>query len=269
MNPILSIITINHNNAPGLERTILSIEKQVDRQFEYIVIDGGSTDGSKEIIEKYAGSITTWVTENDRGIYHAMNKGIAMSAGTYLLFLNSGDELNNDGSLQTAIKNLSGEDLIYCNILLVSEKSEILKKYPERLTFSYMLADSLPHPATFIRKQLFDITNGYDESLKICSDWSFFMRVLFKYDASYKHLDIILSRFYLGGISSSEQFRAIHLAERTQILETHFGRFAELIALWKEDIKLKTILKSSRLIKLARMAGFLKPLEFVDEKPRD
>ncbi len=142
MLPLLSIITINYNNASGLGRTLSSITAQQGLAFEYIVIDGGSTDGSIDLIQKYSDKITTWVTEKDQGIYHAMNKGIALSTGKYLLFLNSGDEFNGQDALNKAMLNLHGTDLITCNLLVVSETSEYVKKYPEYPTFQYFLSDT-------------------------------------------------------------------------------------------------------------------------------
>ena len=260
MLPLLSIITINYNNASGLDRTLSSINSQQDLAFEYIVVDGGSTDGSIDLIQKYSGKITTWVTEKDQGIYHAMNKGISMSTGKYLLFLNSGDEFNGKEALVEAMLQLHGADLITCNLLVVSETSEYVKKYPEYPTFQYFLSDTFPHPATFIDHRLFELTGGYDETLQIVSDWAFFMYALFRFNASHKHLPIVLSRFHLDGISSKTENRELIVKEKEQILANEFGRYAQLIEEWKEGQQLKTVINSSRLIKLAVKLGFLKPL---------
>ncbi len=96
---LLSIITINYNDKFGLERTIKSVQEQTFTNFEHIIIDGGSTDGSKEVIEANKNSFSYWVSEPDKGIYNAMNKGIKEAKGEYLFFLNSGDHLNGQNAL--------------------------------------------------------------------------------------------------------------------------------------------------------------------------
>jgi len=258
--PLLTLITINYNNAVGLERTLKSVCDQNISNLEYIVIDGGSNDGSKEIIERYKSRVNIRISEPDTGIYNAMNKGIAKASGSYILFINSGDELNGVDSLQNAMPHLDGTDLIFSNLMLISKEMETVKLYPDKLTFQYFLNDSLPHPATFIKKKLLDDVGGFDEHLKVCSDWKFFMIALFKSDASYKHLSQTLSRFYLDGLSSSAKGREIIVYEKKQILNTHFAGFLDLIDEWKESRNLKIIVESSRLIKYAKKLGFLKPL---------
>ena len=104
MAPLISIITVNFNDKIGLERTLESVFSQNFRNFEYLVIDGGSNDGSKELLEKNSEKINYWVSEPDKGIYNAMNKGISFAKGEYLIFLNSGDHLKNENSLEIAQK---------------------------------------------------------------------------------------------------------------------------------------------------------------------
>ena len=129
----LSIITINYNNFEGLNRTLKSVINQNLKNFEYIVIDGGSTDGSKELIEKYADKISYWVSEPDRGIYHAMNKGIVKASGEYLLFMNSGDLFYNNFILNEVIDDISKYDLIYFDILIRDGNKEYPKVSPKNL----------------------------------------------------------------------------------------------------------------------------------------
>ena len=112
MNKKLSIITINYNNQSGLQRTVESIVNQTWKEFEYIVIDGGSTDGSAAYLESQNKIFDYWVSEKDLGIYNAMNKGIKAATGHYLLFLNSGDELLNDKVLAQNHHNLENKDLV-------------------------------------------------------------------------------------------------------------------------------------------------------------
>ena len=107
----LSIITINYNNLAGLQKTIESVVSQTFRDFEWIVIDGGSVDGSRELIERYANSFSYWVSEPDKGIYNAMNKGIVVAKGDYLLFLNSGDWLCDEMALERSFSHHPTKDI--------------------------------------------------------------------------------------------------------------------------------------------------------------
>jgi glycosyltransferase involved in cell wall biosynthesis len=131
--PKLSIITINYNDVLGLKRTLESVTGQIYSNFEYIVINGGSTDGSKELLEKYTDKISYWVSEPDQGIYHAMNKGIEKASGEYLLFMNSGDLFYNSGILKEVVDHISKYDLIYFDILIRDGNKEYPKVFPKNL----------------------------------------------------------------------------------------------------------------------------------------
>ena len=124
----ISIITINYNNASGLEKTIRSVVEQTYNEYEYIIIDGASSDKSKEVIQEYQRYIDFWCSEKDSGIYNAMNKGIQKASGEYLLFLNSGDVLNNSAVLADIHGFLSGEDFVYGDLVFVRgmEKKQFL-----------------------------------------------------------------------------------------------------------------------------------------------
>ncbi len=260
MNPLLTIITINLNNATGLSRTVQSVVNQNYIDFEYIIIDGGSTDNSVDVINKYRDKINHWVSEPDKGIYNAMNKGIQQANGAYLLFLNSGDELDNVESLASINTILLEEDIIYTNLIIKDTQSKYTKEYPKTLSFNYFLTDSLPHPATFIKKNLFERIGYYDEELKICSDWAFFINAICKHNATYKYFNTNLSVFYFDGISSSTEYSALILAERNRVLQRDFPLYLSVIDELKEARLLKQHLRNSRLLKIARKLGFLKQL---------
>lgn len=198
----LSIITINYNNANGLSKTIRSLIKQTFHEYEYIVIDGGSNDGSKHIIEGNQKYISYWCSEKDSGIYNAMNKGILKATGEYLLFLNSGDFLHDSAVLEDVFPLLSGEDIVYGDLLFRSEegKDEVFV-YPDNLSVDYFLERSLGHPSSFIKRDLFR-KDLYSESLKIVSDWEFFIKKIVLEGVTYKHLHRTVSIFDMGGISS-------------------------------------------------------------------
>ena len=149
----LSIITINYNNCNGLAETIRSVEGQTLKDFEWVVVDGVSTDGSRDLIEAHADSFSYWVSEPDNGIYHAMNKGIKEAGGEYLLFLNSGDMLADNQVVEHVVPSLHDFDFVVGNIY----KSDNLgvKAFDEnnlssqRLPFMLTIS-SLPHQSTFI-----------------------------------------------------------------------------------------------------------------------
>lgn len=197
----LSIITINLNNREGLQKTVESVLGQTWRDFEYIVMDGGSTDGSADYLARKSSELTYWVSGKDRGIYPAMNKGIGKATGDYLLFLNSGDYLASSEILEKVQNELSGEGLIYGDLTLLKGDGTLeTKEYPDTLTFSSVWEQSLPHPASFIRRDLFDRLGKYNEKVRITADWQFFMLALFSLGTDYKQVRQEITIFNLNGI---------------------------------------------------------------------
>ena len=172
----LSIITINFNNKAGLQKTINSVITQTFKDFEWIIIDGGSTDGSKELIEQYSRYITYWVSEPDNGIYHAMNKGILQAKGGYLQFLNSGDELYSATILNELFELDLYGDIVYGNVIYKKNDKKLkLKKYNEPLSLSYFISiKTINHQASFIKRSLFK-EKLYNEHFRIVSDWEFWI----------------------------------------------------------------------------------------------
>ena len=245
--PLLTIITINYNNRSGLEKTIGSVGAQEYRVFEYIVIDGGSTDGSKELIEAKSQELDYWVSERDKGIYHAMNKGIKRASGEYLLFLNSGDMLNGPDGLSRLLSGDPKEDIIYGDLVMQTEDGAWLKRHPDEITFDYFLRDTLPHPSSAIRKDLFDRVGFYNESFKIVSDWEFFMNAICRFNASYKHVPFPISVFYQDGISSNPKNDELINKEKEKTLVGQYAAFLpdyRLMDKYKSDL---INIKNSRL----------------------
>ena len=250
---MISIITINYNNKEGLQKTIQSVVAQTATDFEYIVIDGGSTDGSKEVLENYTQGINYWVSEPDKGIYNAMNKGILKARGEYLLFLNSGDILYNPDILIKIQPILSTDlDIYYGDLLYILNGVEHITKFPKELHFGYFYEQSLPHPATFIKKDLFNRVFYYNENLKIVSDWEFFICAICKFNATYLYVDRVVSKFEVDGISCDPKNKSILIEERTQCLECHFPLFLKDI---KELQKKETLLNSNRFKMLQKLEG--------------
>lgn len=219
----VSVITINLNNLIGLKRTFDSVINQDFPEIEYLVIDGDSTDGSREFIKQNSGKIDFWLCEKDSGIYNAMNKGIKKANGDYLIFLNSGDFFSDSDSISKLISNSQGEDLVYGNLLVQESEKTWLKKYPESLNFRYFYFESLPHPACLISRKLFDQFGLYDTSLKIASDWKFFLLSVAKYNCTYKYVDQEISTFSFDGLSSKKENIVILENERWLTLKKYFN----------------------------------------------
>ena len=227
MHTKLSIITVNRNNANGLDKTISSVAEQSFSNFEYIVIDGASTDDSVSIIEKYAEKISYWISEQDKGIYHAMNKGIKQAKGEYCLFLNSCDYLYNSNILENIFSKNYSEDLIYGNQFRVGKKGNRVLLFPEKLTCFHFYAEFIGHNCTFIRRELFDLVGFYNENYKIVSDLEFFVLAVCKHNCTQKYIDQIISVAVDGGISNNPQYTKLVKKERTDVFRKHFPNFVQ------------------------------------------
>lgn len=221
----ISIITINYNNREGLAETMRSVLAQTYENIEYILIDGGSVDGSKEIIEKWQDRLAYWVSESDSGIYNAMNKGIAVSTGAYVLFINSGDTLVDAEVIADVVKVGLKEDLVYGNVASMDGNRRRDWCTTPELTFNLFFKESIPHQATFTKRSLFDIVGLYNEKLKIVSDWEFSLLAVCKYNCSYKYIDRFIAVFNEDGISSSVASFATRNAERDQVFDHYFPTF--------------------------------------------
>lgn len=200
-----SIITINYNNKKGLQKTIDSIISQTFNDYEWIIIDGGSTDGSKELIEQHSEYITYWVSEPDKGIYNAMNKGISKSAGQFLNFMNSGDEYFCKFTLESVYKILNKveADIFYGNSLYIYKDKQKTFYTPKELNLYHIYTGTILHQASFIKRTLLS-NNGYDESLKIVSDWKMWLIWILQ-NKVFQHIDLTVSKFDAYGISTTNE----------------------------------------------------------------
>lgn len=258
--PKLSIITINYNNLLGLQRTIESVTSQTWQEFEYIVIDGASTDGSATYLESKNDKITYWVSEPDTGIYNAMNKGIAKATGEYLLFLNSGDHLYSNEVLDRNQDHISSHDLVCFNLLVIGEVTSEIVLLPRELRFSYFFdGGTLCHPSTLIKKSLFNTVGLYDENLKIVSDWKFFIIALCKFNATYKYVDTVFSTFYIGGLSTLDENKSLMVEERNKVLNEDFFIFLNDL---KDNFVQQRIIRNLRK---SRKINWLIKLGFLDK----
>lgn len=234
----LSIITINYNNSSGLEKTIKSVMSQNYTDMEYIVIDGGSTDQSVDIIKKYESGIAYWISEKDNGIYNALNKGIKVATGDYLLFLNSGDHFYGNDVLLKNEWHLTDFELIAFDIHVFGQGYDQINKHPDKLKFSFLFEETFAHQSVFIKRDLFDKVGLYDETLKIVSDWKFFIHAITFHQATYKTVHEVLSTYYLDGISSSGEGSSIRSKERENVLSKEFFLFNDDYIKAKENQKL-------------------------------
>ena len=223
---ILSIITINRNNAAGLEKTMRSVAAQTFADFEYVVIDGASTDKSVEVIRSFEASFggrLKWISEPDKGIYNAMNKGIGMASGDYLQFLNSGDSLVSDNvtmRMTEALKDNGLPPILYGNMLKDMPDGKILKDKGfagKPISFLGFYTGSLNHPSSYIKKSLFEKYGRYDESLKIVSDWKWFLQTIILEGEKPVYADIDVTLFDMNGIS--EKNKALNRTERKRVLK--------------------------------------------------
>jgi glycosyltransferase involved in cell wall biosynthesis len=209
-----SVITINYNEGEGLLRTIQSVVGQTFTDFEYIVIDGGSTDQSVDIIRRYAPHITYWVSEPDGGIYNAMNKGVGHAHGDYCLFMNAGDCFKDEHVLEATSTHL-GADLLVGRIL--TDKGRERFHQPEEVTMYFLYSSTFPHQGTFIRTELLR-RHPYDESLRIVADWKFFLQAAIFDNCSIELLPLFVAVFDSHGISSTQS--AAREAESEKVLRS-------------------------------------------------
>ena len=205
----LSVITICYNEK-HIERTCESIINQTNQDFEWVVIDGGSTDKTLDILNKYKKRINVFVSEPDKGVYNAMNKGINLAKGEYLNFMNGGDEFaDNDVIAQfyNHIKYLGDSDVIYGNNLDILEEKSQKITYPAQLDKMFFLQKNLNHQSCFIKRNLFSAYGLYNENYSIISDWEKFL--IFKiHNCTFSYMDdVTVAKFYKGGISSSDKLQ--------------------------------------------------------------
>jgi len=232
----LSIITINRNNAEGLRKTIESVVSQTFTDYEYIIIDGASTDGSVGVIKQYADKITYWVSEPDKGIYNAMNKGIKVATGEYLQFLNSGDWLYSNIILDAVFKLNRIEDILYGSQIVHLGDVKILREYPEYIHLGHLYRFGLPHQATFIKRQMF-AHEYYNEDYKFVADLEFLVKQFMINNCTSYKLDMIICNFDGRGISSIQEQNA--KLEEKRIFE---GIYHErMIAFFEESDELMSI----------------------------
>lgn len=210
----ISVITVNLNDINGLRRTVSSIIEQTYKDYEYIVIDGGSTDGSREYIASID-KISYWISEPDTGIYNAMNKGLSIAQGEYCIFMNSGDFFYNKDVLEEIAPFLQGKDFYAGQPILVKNGKLNCIKLPKIITLDFLFVWSLYHQCTFTKTSLLK-KRPYNENYRIVSDWEKFFKEWLLHNASYEVLDKIIAYHHLDGISSTN--KALNEKERKDVI---------------------------------------------------
>lgn len=216
----ISVITINFNNRNGLRRTMTSVLEQTATDFEYIVIDGGSTDDSRAIIEAQADRLAYWISEPDKGIYNAMNKGIQVARGEYCIFMNAGDSFYNHQILERTLPLLNGGDFYIGDVGFYDQKDFI--RSPDSVNICRLMMSSLPHQASFIRTEILK-ERPYQEEYKIMADWEQMIFEMLVNRRSYEHLNYIVALYDTNGLSSQPTSKAIIKNEKEIAINKHFS----------------------------------------------
>ena len=228
----LSIITINYNNAEGLRKTLASVAAQTYRDIEHVIVDAASTDGSIDIIKGYADMASypvSWSSKKDKGVYNGMNIGIKRATGDYIQILNSGDILAAPDVTERMVEELEKNEypsILYGNMLKSYDGKTIINRdtcgsgmyTPE--SFLYFYKGTLNHDCAYIRRDLFDKYGLYNEEMKICSDWEWYVKAiaLGGEKAVYTNIDVTI--FDMNGVSESHgRNRELIKKERRGYLE--------------------------------------------------
>lgn len=253
--PFLSIITINYNNADGLKKTLQSVASQTCPDYEHIIIDGGSTDGSVDVIKEflkndaYAPHVAYWHSKKDKGIYDAMNKGIPHATGVYCLFLNSGDWLAQNNALKNILEDDFGEDIVYFNTNYVyPSKNKIERKNPPKeLSAVFLFCRGMLNHQSLIVKTDLQKKHPFNLDYKIVADRFFFLTALLVENCSTKYLNLTLCNFEAENGLSSKKVDEVN-AESRKLIDVFFPkRVQESLALLEDyENGYKGLLKKAR-----------------------
>ena len=232
IQPLFSIITVTYNAEQWLERTILSVLSQSYPHIEYILIDGASTDGTLEIANRYASGITCLLSEPDKGLYDAMNKGLHKATGDYVWFLNAGDTLPTADTIYRMVKRLDKRgiypDVLYGETNLVDADGCSLGarrlKAPKKLTWkSFRMGMLVCHQSFLVKREL---APDYDLNYRLVADYDWCLRCL-KRSNTIHHTHMILSNFLEAGMSTVN--RKASLKERYEIMCRYYGKLPVIV----------------------------------------
>jgi glycosyltransferase len=225
----ITIITVTYNSASTLPTAIESVLGQSYPNIEYIIVDGASTDGTRELLESYGTRISKWVSEKDNGIYDAMNKGLRMATGDYTGFLHADDILASSTVIEemVAVLTSANPDVVYGDLEYV-QKDDVNRvvRYWQSCDFNRTLLKKgwmPPHPTVYVRTSLFQSLGGFDISFKISADYHFLLRLLSLNTIKAKYLNMLMIKMRVGGASnrslkniirkSKEDYRALKISQ--------------------------------------------------------
>lgn len=226
--PKLSVITVVYNAARDIERTMLSVLNQSYPNIEYILIDGGSTDGSVELIENYQDRINKLISEKDHGIYHAMNKGLALATGDYVLFINAGDEIYATNTVEDIFKSQTDADIYYGETQMYSSYWQPLGRRRHKAPAHFSWKDfrygmSICHQAIYIKRS---IVEPYDLAYGLSADIDWIIKAA-KKAKKIIGTDNYVAKYQTGGLSKKRHFQS--LKERFQIFSKHYGLISTIL----------------------------------------
>ncbi|MDH7911523.1 glycosyltransferase family 2 protein [Winogradskyella sp. SYSU M77433] len=222
-NALFSIITINYNDASGLQKSMQSVICQTFKDYEYIVIDGGSNDGSTTIIENHKAKIHHSISEPDKGVYDAMNKGLLQASGEYVFFLNSGDLFYDKNTLKNVAKAIEVKptDIIYGDVIYVNPNTKEERITDFQVEKISLYQKMICHQAIFCKKKVFDTLGGFNLSYKIKADYDWFLRTIFK-GVSIKKINLLVAYYEEGGLSETH-FSKYSAGEIPKIRNTYYS----------------------------------------------
>ena len=240
----VSIITVCLNSEKTIERTIKSVVNQTYSNIEYIIIDGKSTDGTLDIIDKYKDKNSILVSEKDKGIYNAMNKGLARATGDVVYFLQSDDYLFNDSVIEKVMDEFikyPETQIIYGDLVVVMKNRNFVASY-NRITKYYLYRYNLSQQAIFAKRDVFEKTGLFDERYIICADYDWFLKCFVKYNMKSEYIGEIITVF--SGFGASSRYDTSK--ERQAITDKFFTK--KYFVIWKLIAKISQLMYSSKLL---------------------
>jgi glycosyltransferase involved in cell wall biosynthesis len=219
----VTVITVCKNSEGAIENAIQSVLAQSHEDREYVVIDGGSTDRTLEIVQKYRRNIDVFVSEKDRGIYDAMNKGIRYATGEIVYFLNSDDALYDPHVIADAVGQfqIGAPLVVYGNIHLHDGAHEGIVKY-DKVDKSFFLHNTICHQALFLKRALMEEIGLYDARYKVYADVDWLIKAFLRYPRSFRYYDRVICHYSYRGLSADAFHDKTYVLERMRILSKYF-----------------------------------------------
>lgn len=258
-----SIITVCFNSSTYIEKAIQSVLNQTYQNVEYVVVDGASTDGTVEIINRYADDIDAFISESDTGLYNAMNKGIAKATGDILFFLNSDDQFCDENVIADVAEDFVEKpdlEIVYGNVLMDSARGLSRWVQMQEITRKKLAGITINHQSIFTRKEIFEMTNGFSEKYKVVSDYDWLMKLVHS-DIKFRHIDRDIVIFSVTGLSHTSEWedeRIIAMKSYYSDLEIFMWRRLPRIIRLRKIKKIVTNTKNYLRCKIRKTINYLK-----------